>query len=75
MGEKGARVSVRVGFVSVLLRAARRAVPGERPGLQGDVRPGGVCELLQSLHLQVEFSFLGLFLQLGALFSHQTATF
>lgn len=56
MGEKSAHIPLRVGFVSVCLRASRRAVPREKPRLQGDVRPGGVGELLQSVYLQVCFS-------------------
>lgn len=57
VGEENARISVRSRFVSVCLCASRRAVPREEPGLQSDVRPGGVSELLQSLHLQVSFVF------------------
>lgn len=53
MGEKGARFPLRVRPRPVCLCAARRAVPRERPRLQGDVRPGRVRELLQGLHLQV----------------------
>lgn len=53
MGAKGARVSVRFRFGFVSLRASRGAVPREKPRLQSDVRPGGVCELLQSFHIQV----------------------
>uniref|UniRef100_A0AAQ4Q849 vitamin-K-epoxide reductase (warfarin-sensitive) n=1 Tax=Gasterosteus aculeatus aculeatus TaxID=481459 RepID=A0AAQ4Q849_GASAC len=55
VGEKSAHIPLRFGFVFVCLRAARRAVPREEPGLQGDVRPGGVRELLQGLHLQILF--------------------
>lgn len=63
MGEKNAHISVRLRFVSVSLRAPRRAVPREEPRLQGDVRPGGVCELLQSFYLQVSFlSFISSYL-------------
>lgn len=58
VGEKSARIPVRFRFVSVGLCASRRAVPRERPRLQGDVRPGGVCELLQSFYLQVRFRSL-----------------